>query len=196
VCQSGNGYDTAGCDVVCDTSDCADNIKPLIKNNTNIFIKYGNYFLNHTVSNTFRYTGCNDISIDSNYAVLNSNKSNLSNLMTFYFKNCSNIKIENLKILGNKSCSGGNTCAGIWLEDVENVYLDNIEIRDMRSFQVFITATAYTSNVHVTNSIFKGIGTNDVIGGGPANANAIVEKVFIKLSLVILLLSLGILSNS
>ena len=194
ICQSDRGYDTTGCDIVCGLEeDCFNKIYQSIRiSNTHTHIRFGNYSLNQTTgSRVMNIFGCDNIIITSDYAIFDSRKNATNDLNTLVFKNCTNVYVQGIRIIGNKTCGLSKTCVGILLQDVTNVFLDNVEVRDMNSFQVFINAVNHTSNVHIFNSFFKGVGTADVIGGGPYNANATMDHIYIHNNIINQSLDIG-----
>lgn len=76
---------------------------------------------------------------------------------------------------------GGNDYA-LRIINSYNVLIDRVNILDASGFGIFITADSsnITDHVWVTNCTLNGRGTNDVIGGGPANSTtAIVRDIWL-----------------
>lgn len=127
-----------------------------------IRIKQGSY----TMAATVNYKSNVNIEGDGYNTIINQSLN-----FTQKLSNISNVKISNI-LIDAINMTAGNFY-GLYMENVIDITLDNIKITNAKGFGMFCGATisGLTENVRILNCHLEGLGTSDVLGGGPAGAN-------------------------
>jgi hypothetical protein len=185
VCRGINAFDdiyksvkwVSGCDVVCKSTDNDCSLKLNSSVTSNMYMVWkGNFNSVVTAGTAILFRDLENVTIDANDAVINGLMGSANDEYLIQLSNVRNFRIVGLHILGNKSC--GTNCIGLYVKNSNDVYLDNIDIRNVKGFQLFLgTLSGNSNNINVYNSYFKGLGINDVIGGGPNGASEIMSNV-------------------
>lgn len=127
-----------------------------------ICIKQGSY----TMAAIVNYKSNVNIEGDGYNTIINQ-----STNFTQKLSNISNIKISNI-LIDAINMTAGNFY-GLYMENVIDITLDNVKVINAKGFAVFCGATisGLTENIRFLNCHLEGLGTSDVLGGGPAGAN-------------------------